>query len=247
MLKPLIFTSISFAALAVALPNVRRQDSSSSSSKIVWGECSYPWDAGVPVSCATLEVPLDYTDDANAETLQLDLIKVAASKEPVLGSMLINPGGPGSSGVKAVVDNTQDFQIVAGGQYNIIGFDPRGTGRTIPYNCTSGYAGLAVEKRDDGKLLQTIDPNQIAESKWESYLQQAEACKVAHAANGNFYGTAFVVRDMVQILDALGEDGLLRYYGEWILNSAVVDCLAHTSCRCFIRHAPWLDIRLHVP
>lgn len=53
------------------------------------------------IDCAKLKVPLDYTDP-NCDELELQLLKVNATKEPVLGSVLLNPGGPGSSGVEDV-------------------------------------------------------------------------------------------------------------------------------------------------
>jgi hypothetical protein len=58
----------------------------------------------VPIDCAKLAVPLDYTDPHGSEELQLQLLKVNATKEPVLGSVLLNPGGPGSSGVEDVAE-----------------------------------------------------------------------------------------------------------------------------------------------
>lgn len=56
-----------------------------------------------PVECALLPVPLDYTNDSSsAEMMGLSLVRVRATKEPFMGSILFNPGGPGSSGVQYV-------------------------------------------------------------------------------------------------------------------------------------------------
>lgn len=55
----------------------------------------------LPIECATLPVPLDYTDP-KAGTLDLDLLRVKAIEEPVLGSILFDSGGPGGSNVEAV-------------------------------------------------------------------------------------------------------------------------------------------------
>jgi hypothetical protein len=54
--------------------------------------------------CARLQVPLDYTNESNGETIELDLIKVKATAKPFKGSVLYNPGGPGASGVETTVD-----------------------------------------------------------------------------------------------------------------------------------------------
>lgn len=48
---------------------------------------------------------------------------------------------------------------------------------------------------------------------WATSLQISEACANKNAENGRFLGTAFVARDIIQIVDALDEDGLLRYWG----------------------------------
>lgn len=55
-----------------------------------------------PRDCATLKVPLDYTTYSDDRTIKLQLIRVNATKEPVKGSVLYNPGGPGGSGVERV-------------------------------------------------------------------------------------------------------------------------------------------------
>ena len=55
----------------------------------------------LPIECATLPVPLDYTNP-KAGKLDLDLLRVKAIKEPVLGSVLFDSGGPGGSNVNAV-------------------------------------------------------------------------------------------------------------------------------------------------
>ena len=59
--------------------------------------------------CTTLKVPLDYTDCSNRETVQLDLIKYKATKEPYQGSILFNPGGPGVSGLTAVASRGKEL------------------------------------------------------------------------------------------------------------------------------------------
>ena len=58
----------------------------------------------VPIDCAKLAVPLDYTDPNGSEELQLQLLKINATKEPFLGSVLFNPGGPGASAVEDVAE-----------------------------------------------------------------------------------------------------------------------------------------------
>src|SRR5688572_5816873 len=64
---------------------------------IEWGTCGE--DAPARLQCATVEVPLDYVDPETEALLELDLLRVPATGEPSerLGSLFVNPGGPGGS------------------------------------------------------------------------------------------------------------------------------------------------------
>lgn len=62
----------------------------------------------LPFDCASLTVPLDYTN-TSAGTLDLALIKVNASEQPALGSVLWNPGGPGSTGTENLAIQSEDL------------------------------------------------------------------------------------------------------------------------------------------
>ena len=91
-------------------------------------------------SCAMVTVPLDY-EDPDGQTIQIALKKRAADGESH-GSLFINPGGPGSSGVQLVETASQGIfsqDLLAG--YDVIGFDPRGVGSSTAIDC--GQAGPA--------------------------------------------------------------------------------------------------------
>ncbi len=63
---------------------------------INWFPCTQ--NGTLPITCGTLTVPLDYVDTTSNATLELQLVKVSAVKQPKKGSILFNPGGPGSPG-----------------------------------------------------------------------------------------------------------------------------------------------------
>jgi hypothetical protein len=83
----------SYAAAAQASP-------AASNGSINWFHCAQ--NQTIPVTCGTLTVPLDYTDPSSNRTVDLQLLKVNATKQPSKGSILFNPGGPGDGGRTAL-------------------------------------------------------------------------------------------------------------------------------------------------
>ncbi|GJE96001.1 hypothetical protein PsYK624_121940 [Phanerochaete sordida] len=85
--------------------------------------------------CARLTVPLQYSN-ASAGEAQIALVVLPANvshdNPAYLGPILFNPGGPGGSGVDAVVENAPVFQAVLGSNFDVVGFDPRGVGHSTP-------------------------------------------------------------------------------------------------------------------
>lgn len=86
----------------------------------------------------------------------------------------------------------------------------RGTGKTIPFECK--LAELAeLQGRDIESLVHLNLTEHFLKRGWHNAEYLAERCYSTMNASGELIGTAFVARDMVQIIDGLGEDGLLRY------------------------------------
>ncbi|KAG4222370.1 hypothetical protein PC116_g29156, partial [Phytophthora cactorum] len=197
---------LSFAALTLA----QKQGA----SKLQWGPCNeteVPSD--VPVDCSVLMVPLDYTEPDSDEKLQLDLVRVPAPIKPSKGSILFNFGGPGSNGRDTIGTKTLAEELLAltGRQFDLITFDPRGTpGSKIPIQCFetevdawSYYLHRVPAMASDVELGK----------QWAYATKLADACFRTHNKTGSLISSAFVARDMMQIVDALGEDGMLRYWG----------------------------------
>ncbi|KIV91381.1 hypothetical protein PV10_05925 [Exophiala mesophila] len=163
--------------------------------------------------CATLSVPLDYTDTSSGN-LDLSLFRVNATAEPVLGSVLMNFGGPGGTGAENLPAFAELAHAVIGPQWNLISWDPRGTGFTIPFICDlENIATIPEKKRQLGTLVSTNLTRVFLNGGWELAGELAEYCASGANETAELIGTAFTARDMMEIVDALGEDGLLRYYG----------------------------------
>ncbi|MDF2825932.1 MAG: alpha/beta hydrolase, partial [Mycobacterium sp.] len=99
-----------------------------------FGECTPEATGGIEgdgaarAECATLQVPLDY-DDLDGPTAQIAVLRVPARGQEPIGSLLLNPGGPGFSGTSFAPMMAQAWAsspIVQ--RFDLIGFDPRGVG-----------------------------------------------------------------------------------------------------------------------
>ena len=99
--------------------------------ELTWESCRDDFE------CATLTVPIDY-QDPGGETIEVALLKDPAD-DPAhrVGSLIVNPGGPGVPGTSYAENSTEAFGGVIRHDFDIVGFDPRGTGDSDPVDCIS--------------------------------------------------------------------------------------------------------------
>jgi pimeloyl-ACP methyl ester carboxylesterase len=162
------------------------------------------------VECARVDVPLDYTKP-DGEVASLGLLRRPASDATRrIGSLLVNPGGPGASGMVAAATLSKQFEgSELGERFDLVGFDPRGIGASIP-----AVRCLTTEERDAERLDLDVDtsPQGVAQTERES-ADYADKCKqrvgVELLAN---IGTRDVARDLDIIRSVLG-DQKLTYLG----------------------------------
>ncbi|MFD7902888.1 alpha/beta hydrolase [Kitasatospora sp. NPDC059747] len=181
--------------------------------QITWAPCPpdpKAADAKADVSamlCGKLHVPLDYADPAK-DTLDLALVKYPATKpDQRIGSLVVNPGGPGGSGVEMVKYGAKDFAGTLHSRFDVVGFDPRGTGASSPITCLD-------DKRRDAEA-QVDSPLDPAARKAQSDQQNAEFIAACQAKSGKllaFVGTRNSARDMDVLRAAVG-DKKLNYLG----------------------------------
>lgn len=168
------------------------------------------WQACGSLECANLRVPLDHAAPDPAKDLSLKIVRVKArDQDKRLGSLLVNPGGPGASGVSYVRGGAQ---TIGGPEvrryYDLIGFDPRGVAGSDPIDCLG-------DKALD-RFLST-DPTPDDASEEQALLTQAKAMADGCAANApeliKHLSTADAARDM-DILRAAVGDPQLNYLGK---------------------------------
>jgi pimeloyl-ACP methyl ester carboxylesterase len=152
--------------------------------------------------CSTMLAPLDYAKpDGTAITLMVAK-RPAKSDEP-LGSLIINPGGPGGSGVGYV----GYFDAAGLADYDIVGWDPRGVGRSTPVNCW-GQADL------DRYFAMDSSPDDAAElqARIDEQTDFGRSCLDRSGALLEHISTMDTVRDL-DLLRGLVGDAKLNYFG----------------------------------
>ncbi|WP_404446443.1 alpha/beta hydrolase [Microbacterium marinum] len=165
--------------------------------------------------CGTVTAPVDWSDPEGGD-LELAVIARMASGESQ-GSLLVNPGGPGASGVD-LVQGSAEFAVgeTLLEHYDVVGFDPRGVGSSTPVRC------LDAEQMDD--YLFALPRAARGTPAWEAELTArndrfAEACESGSGGILPHITTADAARDMDLLRGVLGDEKLtyLGYsYGSFL-------------------------------
>ena len=166
-------------------------------SRLDWRPCTV---GGAGLQCATLAVPLDYRHPSGRKiTLALTMAPATAPADQRQGDLLVNPGGPGGSGrlLAAQVAYGLDHSVASG--YNIIGFDPRGVGASVPaLTCDpSFFAGVRPDYIPPGQAAE-----QVLLARAKAY---AAGCERRFGWLLPFMTTQDSARDMDSIRAALGQ------------------------------------------
>jgi pimeloyl-ACP methyl ester carboxylesterase len=168
--------------------------------KVAWTDC------GTGFQCGTVDVPLDYAHPAAGT------IGIAVNRKPAtdpghrIGSLLINPGGPGGFGVSFVRDAAAGLANL-NKRFDLVGFDPRGVGQSSPVTC------LEDTKLDDFKAIDSVlDDPQEKQAYIDADRSFIAACQQKSAKVLPFVDTVSAAKDMDLIRAGVG-DSKLSYIG----------------------------------
>ena len=193
-------------------PDSASENSASSTSAAPFVPASFVWKAcddsasTTSVQCSTLEVPYDY-DNPSAGTFSL-YVKLRPATNPSLriGSMMVNPGGPGFGGSALADDSSYYFSTDLTDHFDIIAWDPRGTGKSTP----------SVDCVDDYDQYFGIDSPPDTPEEKQALIDASQAFNDECMANSGeilpYISTQASATDMNSIRQALGEDKI-SYFG----------------------------------
>jgi len=172
-------------------------------AKLTWKKCgtrNYP-----TLQCASLKVPLDHANPYS-QRITLALSRVPHTAKTYQGPLLVNPGGPGGSGLKLAGFVASSLPKEVAAQYDVIGFDPRGVGASKPaLDCNPGH--FKPVRPDTVPSTPAIEKANLDRAK-----AFAKACGKKYASLLPYIDTVNAVRDMDTIRGALGAKKI-NYFG----------------------------------
>ena len=176
--------------------------------KITWFDCS---SVTPRASCGTVRLPLDY-DQPKGATTEVALLRVkVANPRTRIGTLFLNPGGPGGSGVLMAASASQFLSPAVLARFDVVGVDPRGINFSDNVRC---FKDLGAQAKALAPILELPFPRTPAER--ERYIASSMAfgrgCASSGQALGAAMSTAQVARDMDVLRRTFG-DTKLTYLG----------------------------------
>jgi pimeloyl-ACP methyl ester carboxylesterase len=167
--------------------------------KLDWTKCSGRNE------CATMKVPLDYADP-KGRSIDVKMLKVPATGKRV-GALVVNPGGPGGSGIDYASAGASAWPAPILQHFDLVGFDPRGVGKSTPLKCldtaqTDAFVAADPEPSDEAGRTQLA----------EALKGFGDACLQNSGDLTKHMSTLEVAKDMDVLRQLLGESKLL-YFG----------------------------------
>ncbi|GGZ67051.1 peptidase [Streptomyces echinoruber] len=197
-------TAVVVAGCVTAVPaQARTQTAGAAQAAVTWKKCAtsdYP-----TLQCASVKVPLDYRDPRGKQ-ITLALSRVPHTARTSQGPLLVNPGGPGGSGLTLAGFVASSLPKSVAAQYDVIGFDPRGVGDSKPaLDCKPGHFNPV--RPDSVPATPAVEKANL-----ERVRSFARACGTKYASLLPHINTLNAVRDMDSIRRALGA-GKINYFG----------------------------------
>ena len=160
-------------------------------------------DRNLAFECGRTEVPISY-DEPRGATLPLFLVRaVMAGQTDRIGSLVINPGGPGASGADAAISLALSLPEEIMTRFDIVGFDPRGVGLSTPIECVPDE----LKER-----LVASEPRPVTDEQLDDAFalaqEVADGCAEEYGDALGTFNTVDTAHDLEQLRQALGDEQL---------------------------------------
>ena len=170
---------------------------------VAWSSCAKTTQAS---QCATIDVPLDWANPAGP-TIKLALARDPAPNGNAVGSVLVNPGGPGASAIDFLSTVDTIMSVEVRDEYDLVAFDPRGVARSAPVAC---YDGAQMDQLTAADFDLSTDAGVTAQTDaWGAF---GKACATKTGDVLGHIDTVSSARDM-DVVRALVGDPTLNYLG----------------------------------
>lgn len=169
--------------------------------------------SGLTYECGTVEVPQDWDRPDEPETFEIALMRVRRDDQTDrIGSLLVNPGGPGASGIDTAVYLSlgQAFGGIPESvlrRFDLVGFDPRGVARSNPVDCFTNADLDASFAADPDPVSQAEFDELVAESR-----RIGQKCAAEHGETLGLFSTRQTAHDLDALRHAVGDEQL-NYLG----------------------------------
>lgn len=229
--------------------------------EIAWGACDESFglseqfaqmlsERGAPVDsfeCAMIDVPLDWNDAANDETVKLAISHLPSPSGSAASTLFSNPGGPGKSGISHAytLTATQGFADVYAA-YDLIGIDPRGVGLSTPIVCDSTSSVKSVNVAicaDANPIAHSMGTSQAArDMELVRTLIEAEEFNYLGYSYGTVlgatYSTLFPEKVGRMLLDGAIDSEWSSLKGNFDQSMAIVGALTQLFADCGTLYEP---------
>ncbi|KAF4600417.1 hypothetical protein EYR38_005044 [Pleurotus pulmonarius] len=179
---------------------------SKTSTELRWRDCY------TQLQCARLQVPLNYSDP-EGDTASIAVIRLPsplAGTDDYKGPILFNPGGPGGSGVQMIADGGAAFSELLGANFDIVSFDPRGVGLSIP---RVSFFDTEAQRQFFGSF-DVVNATSDGLARIWARAQITGALAARHNQHNilEHFNTENTARDMLKIVEAHGQRNI-QYWG----------------------------------
>ncbi|MDQ4038068.1 MAG: alpha/beta fold hydrolase, partial [Actinomycetota bacterium] len=189
----------SAAPEAPPVDDISWEDCTDNVVQAVGGELERP----LTFECGTTRVPKDYDNPTDGEYELFLLRGVSTEQSDRIGSLLVNPGGPGASGVDTAIGLALTLPMELLARFDIVGFDPRGVNFSAPVECISDSL------KDE---IHAAEPTPRSAEEIDEALDLSEevgdGCEDKYGDELGNFNTTYTARDMDRLREAVGDEQL---------------------------------------